>query len=293
MKGMWKLILCLGSLAVATAAWGQAGRRPPRNPGGSPGPLRQAQQRPGRPSVSAPGPMHDAAMGRMTMEIMALREIHAAGFTVEDLERTIPVLREMDASARRLEEQTRQSLERERQALLAAGPSDPAPAPGNPGLREAMEAHAQATAKSMEKLVSSIGERKADCVRRLLGMFGPPMGAPPPGQGPGQFRGPAPGAGQPQPPSTGPDGGAPPAGGREAPGPWQPGPWAGGPQRGPQPNPGWPGPGGPPFPGAGPGAFGQMMPGAPGFGPPAILGIRMTPSELAELMEQKLAAMRR
>jgi hypothetical protein len=261
----------------------------------------------------SPNPM-DPVLGKLTVRIMALREIHEAGFTAKDVAATTPILKEMRESEKALQTKSEAILEQEAKALLAAGAEDDPPKSSGPAMEEAGKAHQQKMARAWERLTDSIGERKVGCLHRLLGVGGPmpmmPMGMP--GQ-PG-MHGPAnPRGGRPGVPGAGPGGPAGPPQERFGPGDGAgPGPGLGplflgeDTQFMPPPEQGQAGPplmqrgrragqgpgtpqGGQPgmFPGQGPGFVMGNMPMMQPIGP------RLTLAELAELMEQKLAAMRK
>lgn len=289
-------------LALSVTALGQAGR--PGQP--RPGLMGPGQMLGGGPFMPSVTPM-DPALGKLTMQIMALRQLHDAGFAAKDLATAVPVLKEMETGEKALRERSEKALQRELQALLAAGPDDNPPRGSGEALQEAGMEHQRNTSRQWERLTEAIGDRKVDCLRRLLGAAPPPGWFPNmPGVGPGMGIGPGT-------PGGGPD----PRGGQGAP------------PRGPEPEPGnmpmadfasadeWPGPmpeaqapqgpapplqgrrrpgqggqGGPQPPGFFPGQTG--FPGGPGNMPfMQPIGPRLSLGELVDLMEQKLAAMRK
>ena len=311
------LAVLIGLAAAAASAAGQVG---PQGPGR---PRAQAGPGPGMfgPALFPnPNPM-DPVLGKLTMRIMALREIHGAGFTAKDVAAATPILKEMRDSEKALQTKTEGVLEQEVKALLAAGAEDDPPKSSGPAMEEASKAHQQKMGRAWERLTEAIGERKVGCLQRLLGMGGPmpmmPFGMPggPGMQVPGGGRGVRPGmpGGGPGMPGGGPGGpGGPPTEpfGQDdgmGPAPEQDPAFIGGEaQIGPSPGQG---PAGPPAmqrgrrAGQGPGGPQGGQPGMfPGQGPGFVMGNlpmmqpigpRLTLSELAELMEQKLAAMRK
>ncbi len=300
-------------LALHGAALGQAGRQARQNrPGGPAASGRPQRMMPGLPV--SPGMQPDGAMGKLTAEIMALRELHAAGFTARDVEAAVAVLRELAESERNLRGRAEDALNAEKKALLASGPDDAPPPPAAHGLGEASQEHARTMARLFERLSGAIGEQKAGTIRRLVGLFPQPMGpgvpgVPMPGMGPGMPLQGAPGVGgRPSGPApgqqpSGPGGPEPPLGpegvlGRQGPMPPQGpvGPVPQGPGFGPMPPQGPPGqpmmgppwmqPGNQPFPG-------MMPPAAYMLGGVHPVAPRLTVSELLDLLEQKLAAMKK
>jgi len=219
-------------------------------------------------------------MGKLTLEVMSLRQIQTAGFTRKDLQATASVLRELIASERELQKQAETALAAERQALLKASPEDPLPKSAASALAEAAQAHGQRMGRLLERLSSAIGDAKAMAIRQVLGIVPVSMG-----------RGMAPW-------SRGSDG-QPAMRGQRGPGgsasddagakPAQPTGTGGGPPR----SAGLQGPFGKPGqepgmfqpPGMGGGPWGQ-------FGMMPFMGPHLTTSELLDLIEEKLGAMR-
>ncbi len=314
-------------VATSVAAVAQAQRRGPGPQGGPPqGRAGRQAPGPGMPMLQ-PGRAMQPEMAAKIAQVMALRELHAARFSAKDISAALPVLREMHEAEQALQEKSLQALEREKQALLLAGPDDEPPAGSADAMREAAENHRAKMERLYAKLGEAIGEPKANAIRRLLGVAMGPMnmmpgggpgfpGQPGMGMGPGMPQGP----GMPPPGGPGPGPGPDPRGGHpesefdvaDAPaypmfdgqggpgdlepsfqGPQGPqGPPAGGmvrPQRGNRQGPGGPAlPGGPGAPGMFPGMGGMM-----GMPPMMGLGPRLTLPELIELLEQKQAAMRK
>ena len=277
-------LLC--ALPRATVAQAPQGRGRQQRPGGA-GPVRAVPQ----PAPVLPA---DAAMAKLTAEIMALRTLLDAGFTLKDVEASLGVLREMSASEQKLKSASEEALQAEKRALLAAGPESELPRRAGSALDEAARTHGEQMRRLAERLKDQIGERKAGILLGLIGMTPQPLG-PGMGMGPGFPGGPnmpaQPGFGTP---------GAPPLG----PGPF--GGHPGGPQDPMAPPQGAGRPQGPMPPGApdrqfgGPGPIQPGVPGQPwpGFhgapAAPALFGgPRLTLKELTELMEQKLSAMRK
>jgi hypothetical protein len=256
-------------------------------------------------------------LGGVTAQIMALRELHAARYSAKDVGAALEVVRQMREAEKALHAKSDQVLAAEKKALLAAGPDDDVPRGAGEAMREAAEAHRDKIERLWARLTDAIGERKAGVLRGLLGerfpMMGPggmmpgqpPMGPMGPGAGPGMRPG-GPGAG----PGPGPDG-PPPGGVFESafdPGAPEPGGQVGGPPEG------MPGGRGRPQPGmggrqqrfgpGGQGPAGGMMNRGPGMQPPGMggmmspppmmaMGPRLSLADVVELLEQKLAAMRK
>jgi len=232
-------------------------------------------------------PMPELAKKMST--IMALREMLEMGLTARHISTALPVLKELQAAEKTLKEQSERLLEAEKQTLLAAQPDDPLPADSGEKMRKLMENYREKQESLWGTLSKSLGENRINRLRALLGQGaarpfqlrgGQPLGPEglvrpgiqPPGDDAGGVR------------PDDPEGGFPPAAG--APGAF--GGRQGGPAA-PRP-PGQPGgrQGGgraapPPFPQPGP-----FIPGWSPFGPP-----HLTLAELIDLMEQKLAALRR
>lgn len=242
----------------------------------------------------------DPVLGKLTLEIMALRQVQEAAFTAKDVETTVNVLREMAASERQLQEKAEQALRAEAKTLLAAGPGEDPPRTSVGVMGEATQEHMRRIEALMGRLTEAIGERKAETVRRLLGMVPPLLGPgmPPgpggfaPGPGPQPPRGGEPGAPQHfdhhQPQRGGEPGVPPPFGPVQPPQPGGPGKRGG---RGPGVGPGMPWGGGPLE--QGPGAAGMPGMGPQGMDIMQLVGPRMSLTELLDLMERKLSAMKK
>ncbi len=321
---LWRGALGTALVMVSVATFAQT-QRPGAGPqrGGPQGRAGRQVPRPGM-ALFQPGRVAQPEMAAKSVQVMALRDLHANRFSAKDVAAALPVLREMHEAEQTLQEKSLQALEREKQALLAAGPDDDPPAGSAEALREAAEAHRVKIERLYAKLGEAIGEPKAGIIRRLLGgaMWPPNMlpgggpgfpGQPGMGMGPGMPQGPGMGMG----PGIGPNGRGPapedevgPGDAHEFPmmgeqgvrfdaepsfqgpqgpqGPPPPGPQ--GPPRGNMQGPGGPvGPGGPalrqgPFPG-----MGGMM----GMPPMMGIGPRLSLPELIELLEQKQAAMKK
>ncbi len=295
MTHRWITLLgtCCAISLVTASAGGQARRGQPGPPGQGNPPMGM----PGMPPMFPnPAPI-DPVLGKLTMEIMALRQIHDGRFTSADIAAALKALKEMNVSEKALHERTEATLKEERSALLAAGPDTETLPRGVGEMNDAAQAHRAKVDRLWNGLIEAIGEKKVDRLQSLLG-HGGPMG------GPGMM----PGGGD-RPPMGGP--GMMPGGGDRPP-MGEPGMRLGGgslewhedlvqdPLSGPG-NPGFAqggavpplqGPGRPPM--QGPGRM-QQRP-FPGMG--ARLGVmqfgpRITLAELIDLLEQKLAAMRK
>lgn len=295
----WKVLAAtaLGSVLFGSAA---AAQTPPQREGARGGGrvFGQPSRQPG--PAGGPAMLYDATMGKLTVEIMALRQMLDAGFTAKDVETSLAVLREMAASERALKDASEAALQSEKAALLKAGPDTDIPHASGPALEEAARKHGEKVRALTERLREAIGERKAGCLLNMLGMMPgpivPPFAPGMPGMGPGTPLDPRGGM-------QGPGPGRAPRQGQGSPGgPGRPNePTLGAPSQGfgmpgiPQ-GPGTPGfiPQGPQGPGIGWGPQpGMGMPWA--VAPPSIvqmMGPRLTIAELVDLLEQKLAAMK-
>lgn len=290
--------------------FGEGGQQPPpngfRGGGQQQGPGRfggDGQNRfPGGPGGMQGGMMKPMPnmpeMAKKMQSIMALRQINGVGLTARDISTALPILRTMRDAEKALETRSLQILEEEKRALLAAQPGAPLPPDSGQRMQEASEVYHQQMARSWEAITKGIGPEKAGGIRGLVegGMMRPGGGNPmPPGQGqPGPFnnrRG-QPGGGpndggradrqQPQPPEDeggfGPGPQGPPPGGDVGFGGQDGGQGQFGGNRGQQ---------GQPFPRQGPNGPNQGRPGmVPG-------GARISLTDLVELLEQKLVAMRK
>jgi hypothetical protein len=244
-------------------------------------------------------------MAKKTASVMALRQMYAMRLTAREISAALPILKEIRDAEKALASRASQALDEELRALLAADPESPPPPDSGMRMQQAMEQFNERQRSGWESLGRAIGPERAQMFQMLLSM-GPGPGFGGPGFAPGRFGPPQPGGfpGAPR----GPEGARPrlvpptPAPlSPEAPepaapvlglpalelGPPEPGGFAGGPaapelfQQPPQPGFG-PGPQGGragPFPGG--------QPGMPFFGP------RLSLQDLIDLLEQKLAAMKK
>ncbi|MBM3493634.1 MAG: hypothetical protein FJX72_04825 [Armatimonadetes bacterium] len=285
----------------------------PREQGRFQGPGGQMQA-PGFPGMFQPGQMFQPGhmmqpeLAAKTAQIMALREIHSARFTAKDIGVALESLKQMREAEKALQTKSEQVLEGEKRALLAAGPDDDAPRGTGEAMREAAEAHRAKLERLWAKLGDNLNERKVGSLRRLLGeMFGPPgmmpgrmQGMPGMGPGPGGPGGPGMGPGGP----GGPDrrgGGEPPNDSDEDGSFFGEAPQPEGQVGAPPPGQGRPGgraagQGGvrrPNAPAGGPGFQGPGMGGPMGMPPMMGMGPRLSLADLVELLEAKLAAMRK
>lgn len=299
---------------VAVASASAAAQFAPGQPGMPPTPFIQ----PGGPMPFGPAPMMQQAMpslARKMTEIMALHEIVGMGLTAADISSILPPLRELRDAQKALESRMTQILDEHKRALLSAQPDANPPHDPAPDMRAASQRYAEAVGKTGEALSRAIGpERAQHLLTLILGgpqQTGPMMPAPVPSFQPGQ---PNPyWLSAPTPPGTPPPGQFAPQPGGTLP-PNVPVPPARASQRarraarqsvvpGAGQNSGFapvlPGrPGMPPMqpgqPGMmpGPNPFPQLAPTGPPFGMPGAQ-MRLTISELVDLLEQKLAAMKK
>lgn len=260
----WKWTLlgaCIVILALPTAS-----QQPRTEQGG----------RPLQPMVMPPQP----EMAKKVTKLAALREMHRLGMTVEDIETALSHVRALRDAETRLRTRSEQLLDQEIQALLAARPEDPPLPDTGEAMRRLAEEYRQTENQTWDALARAIGPLKSDALRRLVSgpdrrqdggrpdFLRPGEVGPRPGEGPGRFGPPEqemgdpppvavlqPGQGQRQPQ------GPPPEGQRTTPS----GPNLQGPGLAPQP-------------------LGQMQP---------LMQPRLTLAELTELLEQKLAAMKK
>jgi len=234
-------------------------------------------------------------MARKMADILALREMLRLGLTAPDIRAILPPLRQLRAAEKELEARSIQILEEERKALLAAEPGARPPAGSGARMRRANAAFQERQEAAWEAVARAVGDEKADGLRRLAGS-GPLPGPDAPGVGPRQPLAP-PGAPRPlqprrplQAPGPGQPAQPPPPDQLEAPD--QPHPVS---LQDPAPQP--PAESAPlPRPSQG---FRPPRAGAPGrspslpFPPGQPMGPRLSLQELIDLLEQKLAAMRR
>lgn len=232
--------------------------------------------RPIQPVVMPPQP----EMAKKITKLAALREMHRLGMTVEDIEKALSHVRALRDAETRLRTRSEQLLDQEIQALLAARPDDPPMPETADAMRRLAEEYRQTENQTWEALSRAVGPLKSDVLRRLVS--GPerrPEGGRPDFVRPGDA---APG------PSEGPEGLGPPEQGMLNPPPvvgMQPGQGQGQRQG--------PPPGGQRTTPAGPGVQGPGFAPQPGSQFQPLMQPRLTLSELTELLEQKLAAMRK
>ncbi|MEP0766028.1 MAG: hypothetical protein HRF45_05730 [Fimbriimonadia bacterium] len=241
-------------------------------PAASQQPRLEQRGQPGQPMMMPPQP----EMAKKVTKLAALREMHRLGMTVEDVEKALSHVRALRDAEARLRAQTEQLLDQEIKALLAARPEDPPLPETAEAMRRLAEEYRRTEAQGWDALSRAIGPLKADGLRRLVtgpdrrqpdfvrpgeGVTRPP-GVPEPIDQPDEGFGmipPTPGAhleqGQRQPQ------GPPPGGQRTLP--------------------------------DGPGVQGPGLAPQPGMQFQPLMQPRLTLAELTELLEQKLAAMKK
>lgn len=284
-NGLMGALFALCTMGGAMAVCAQDA--PPNIPGpplgGPEGPLPPGQG-PGfsGPPGFGPGPgMFGNPMPELAKKmttLMALREMLGMRLTAKDISTALPSLRELRDAEKSLKTQAEQALDEDKKALLAAQSENDAPPDSGEKIRRLMERYREKQEDTWQSLAKSLGGEKAGGLRQLIGQGG----------GPGPFRG-------------GPAGGPPLPGADNVPGfaPTPPPPNQdrirpdGGPER--QAPPGQPGT----TPRGRPG-FGQGQPGQPFPGRPQGRGMtmpfmqpRLTLPELVDLLEQRLAAMKK
>jgi hypothetical protein len=295
---MRPLINSLLAAAVILAGASAYGQQPGGFPGGGGPGMGMRGQGPFMPGQGGPGmgpgmgPI-TPTLAAKTAQVMALRRIVALKLTRADIAGALPQLKALRAAEKAMESAAEKALDDEKKALLAAGPNSPAPRGVGQKMRLAADALRDKHDETWKALAEAIGPAKAHGLQQLVGGGGggfqmqPGMPGMPGMGGPGGGMPGMPGAGGGMRPNAGQRGGG--QGMRRQPGgPGGPGGMPGG-MEGPGGPGGMPGMGGP---GMGPGPMGG---GQPGMGNPGgmmgAMPMRISVGELAELLEQKLAAM--
>ncbi|MGC8669067.1 MAG: hypothetical protein ACP5VE_13210 [Chthonomonadales bacterium] len=269
-------IMTVGAFLVLTEAIGLAQGFP--GPPGMPPGAGMMQQ----PAMGLPPGIQSPELARKVAKIVALRHIVTLGLSRREIETALPILKRLAGAERTLQDQAAQILDEEYRALLAADAGSLPPAESGPRLGQLLARYGQQQAADWDALERSIGPQKARGLRMLVEGPQPWMGAMGPQNRPFQPGAPGPGPGQP---------------GGFGPGPVPPvGPGNGPAEPGNAPQPPQGGLGGPFTGPGGPGRMGPrnmpMQPGGPFGGGFPMLGIRINLSELVDLLQAKLGAMK-
>lgn len=124
-------------------------------------------------------------LGKKVAINMALREMLDMGLTARHISAALPALKELLAAEKALKTQAEQLLAAEMQALLKARPDDPMPEEVGEKMQKLMESHHTRQERIWAALGKTIGENRMNRLRGLIGQ----AGAPPVPQRPGAFPG--------------------------------------------------------------------------------------------------------
>jgi hypothetical protein len=256
-----QLLRSLPALALMAACFAAASAQAPPQPQPNP-PI------PGGPMPLVP------ELGKKLNQIMVLREMVPLRLTVEDLTTALPALKKLRDSEKALQATVDKLLEQEKKALLLATPDDPPRVEIGQLLQHESAGFRREQQETWAKLTDAIGGQKAGGLRRLC------AGAE--GMGPGDRGVPAPGGRPANRPPTNP-------GDAGEPGMLPPLVEPQGEGFGPVGPPEIPQKGEPIPPRA---QIGATRPGMPGAMQP-FLPPRVSLAELVELLEMKLAALKK
>jgi hypothetical protein len=112
--------------------------------------------------------LYSPEMAKKTRDIALLRQMLALKLSARDIERALPLLKEMKDADKAVPSRPEQAMDEEYRALLEAKPGDPMPPSSSEALRDAASGFRSRKQAIWEKMAQQIGREKAAGIRGML-----------------------------------------------------------------------------------------------------------------------------
>jgi hypothetical protein len=135
---------------------------------GPPGPPPIANDDGRNPPPESGGAQDTSPLGQALAEVSALRQLNELQLSPQELDAAVSTVRSMVTAQQTLEAASLKALDAERDGLLKQGPNDPAPVNSAFAMDDALNTFRDTQNTLWDKLATSIGDSKADALRRLM-----------------------------------------------------------------------------------------------------------------------------